>query len=144
VPTEPPSDVPVAGDVEWRLEVGRTRAAHPRRALPFTVNVGWPAGDRVSATAPWPLPQEYDAGLRFDVLDALLEQWEEAGEPSACVWLTRPGVPTVHDEDLLWLAAATHACAAREIALVTVRAVTHTGWLDVLTGESRVWRRLRL
>ena len=144
VPTEPPSDEHVPGDVEWRLEVGRTRAAHPRRTLPFTVNVGWPAGDRVTATAPWPLPQQYDAGLRFDVLDALLEQWEEAGEAAACGWLTRPGLPSLHDEDLLWLAAALHACASREVELVTFRAVTHTGWLDVVSGESRVWRRLRV
>jgi hypothetical protein len=134
----------MAGDPQWRLEVGRTRAAHPRRALPFTLNLGWPADDRVTASLPWPASPDVDAGLRFDVLDALLEQWEERDERSGCAWLTRPGVPEPHDEDLLWYAAAAHAFSAREVGLVAFRAVTHTGWLDVATGENRVWRRLRV
>jgi hypothetical protein len=138
--------VSTIGDPEWRLEVGRTRAAHPRRALPFTVNVGWPAGARVTATLPWPLPHEHDdAGLRFDVLDALVDQWQDGHEDAqACAWSTRPGVPTLHDEDLLWHAAARHVFEAREVALVAFRVVTHTGWLDVASGASTTWRRLRL
>jgi hypothetical protein len=138
--------VSTIGDPEWRLEVGRTRAAHPRRALPFTVNVGRPAGARVTAILPWPPPPEYDAGLRFDLLDALVEQWQDGdeGDDRAYGWLTRPGVPSVHDEDLRWFAATTRAAQARELRLVAFRAVTHTGWLDVATGERTTWRRLRL
>ncbi|WP_148574363.1 hypothetical protein [Nocardioides caldifontis] len=142
------------GDAEWRLEVGRTRAAHRRRALPLTVNVGVPAGPRVTATLPWPPPRELDAGLRFDVVDAVLDQWldqwldqsPDRGQDDgpACAWTTRPGVPNLHDEDQLWHAAARHAFEAREVGLVTFRTVTHTGWLDVVTGESTTWRRLRL
>ena len=132
------------GDPDFRREVARLRAAERRRSFPLGLHLGHPQGTRHGVEVPWPVPAEYDAGLRFDVLDALLEQWDEVAGGPVCVWLTRPGVPTVHDVDLEWLAAATRGCGAHEVELLTVRAVTHTGWLDVVTGEQRVWRRLRL
>jgi hypothetical protein len=34
--------------------------------------------------------------------------------------------------------------AAHGVRLTGFYAITRTGWLDVRTGEARVWRRLRL
>jgi hypothetical protein len=102
------------------------------------------------------VPQGYDAGLRLDIviglLDALLadppgprdDPKPAAEPPEAAAWLTRPGEPALHDRDLEWYSATSHAFAAYGVRLVTFRAVTRSGWLDVVTGEQRVWRRLRL
>ncbi len=94
----------------------------------------------------WPAPAVYDTGLRFDVLDGLVEtllpSWE--GADPVWVWLTRPGVPEVHDVDLTWFAAAQRVLGAHGVPRAGFRAVTRTGWLDVATGESRTWTRLRL
>ena len=146
-------DPPAAGPdlaVAWRTEVGRFRAAQPRRIFPLTVQVGVPLGPRVGAEVPWPMPAGYDDGLRFDVVDVLLDAWQRLGRQEAqesrdaYLWLTRPGVPELHDVDLLWHAAAAGAFAAHETGLLGVLALTRTGWVDVRTGDRRVWRRLRL
>jgi hypothetical protein len=50
----------------------------------------------------------------------------------------------LHDQDALWHAAAVHAFDAFRIRLDAFRVVTKSGWLDVRTGESRTWKRLRL
>jgi hypothetical protein len=128
------------------------------------VHVGVPGGARRSTQVPWPVPPEYDAGLRLDLmtglLDALLdalpdglpEALPECGacgaEPvrvrEACAWLTRPGDPVLHDRDLEWYSASVHAFGVHDVRLLRFRAVTRSGWFDVVTGDQRVWRRLRL
>lgn len=112
------------------------------------LHVGAPAGARRSSTVPWPVPPEFDAGLRLDLVTALLEALAaERGRcavEEACAWLTRPGQPVLHDRDLEWYSASVHAFAAYDVRLLAFRAVTRSGWLDVVTGEQRVWRRLRL
>ncbi len=131
----------------WRLEVGRFRAEQQRRTFPLTLHVGVPAGPRVSAEVPWPVPREYDDGLRFDLLTGLVERWGSRGddqEAPGVAWLTRMGFPEPHDQDLAWHAAAVRALAAQDRHLAQFRVVTKNGWLDVRTGERRVWRRLRL
>ena len=50
----------------------------------------------------------------------------------------------MHDLDLQWLAAARTAFGMHGRPLEGFYALTRTGWRDVLTGESRVWKRLRL
>ena len=107
------------------------------------MHVGVPLGDRLTVEVPWPTPPGYDAGLRFDLVAALVEGWSLA-EEDAFGWLTRPGVPEPHDVDLQWLAAATRAFGAHGVGLLGFRALTRTGWLDVRSGERRVWKRLRL
>ena len=131
----PPDALPEA----WRREVGRFRVAERRRVFPLGVHVGVPGGPRSSLELPWP-PTGLDPGLRFDLVAALLTQ----GASPAYLWLTRPGVPELHDEDLDWHAAAVRAFDAHGVALAGVHAVTRTGWLDVVTGGSRSWKRLRL
>jgi len=81
-----------------------------------------------------------DAGLRSDLVGVLLTR---AQEP-AYLWLTRPGVPERHDVDLDWHAAALRAFGAYGAALRGCLAVTRSGWLDVVSGEAKSWKRLRL
>ena len=107
------------------------------------MHVGLPLGDRVTIEVPWPATAEYDAGLKFDLVAALVGSWSRAGK-DAFGWLTRPGVPDPHDADLQWLAAATRAFGAQGVGLRGFLAITRTGWLDVRSGERRVWKRLRL
>jgi hypothetical protein len=136
----------------WRAEVGAFRAGERRRRFPMGLHVGAPAGERRTAWVPWPVPREYDAGLRLDVvtglLDGLLDGLGTAAEDdppaAAAAWVTRPGEPVLHDRDLEWYSAAVHAFAAYGVRLSTFRAVTRSGWLEVATGDQRVWRRLRL
>ena len=117
------------------------------------VHVGVPGGSRQSGDVPWPVPREYDAGLRLDLVTGLLDGLAAAGADTgtaardgsaASAWVTRPGEPLLHDRDLEWYSAAAHAFAAYGVRLETFRVVTRSGWLDVVTGEQRVWRRLRL
>jgi hypothetical protein len=123
----------------WRTEVGRFRVAQPRRTFPLGVHLGVPAGPRCSLELPWP-PDGVDAGLRSDLLGALLTRAEEP----AYLWLTRPGVPERHDVDIDWHAAAVRAFGAYGASLRGSFAVTRSGWLDVVNGEARSWKRLRI
>ena len=82
-----------------------------------------------------------DRGLRLEVVGALLDEQELR---EAAAWRVRPGVPEPQDADLDWLAATTFAFAAHGTRLTGFYAITRTGWLDVRTGESQVWKRLRL
>ena len=123
-----------------RREVGRFRAAEQRRRFPATLHVGRLDGSRTTLEVPatgGPL----DRATAFDLLDCRLD----AGLPAEVdAWVTRAGVPELHDADLLWLTVTSAAVAARGSSLVSFHAVTRTGWLDVRTGETRVWVRLRL
>jgi hypothetical protein len=129
---------------DWRTEVGRFRARQPRRVFPLTIHVGSPGGPRVQVEVPWPVAMGYDAGLRFDLVSALLERWDGNPGGHAFGWLSRPGVPDLHDRDLEWHSATVRAFGGHGLQLLGFRAVTRTGWVDVLSGERRVWRRLRL
>jgi hypothetical protein len=135
-----PAAAELAVDAAFRLEVGRLRARDQRRTFPAELRLGHPDGDRATLELP-----AADAGLRFDLVSALLDLCrEEHGGAPAYAWVVRPGVPTVHDTDLHWYAAAVRAFGAQGRTLRGFRAVTRSGWLDVVTGESRVWKRLRL
>lgn len=82
-----------------------------------------------------------DAALRTDVISSLLD---DAGADPVSAWVARPGSPAPHDVDLQWLAAATMAFAMHGRDLEGFYAITRAGWLDVRTGDSRTWKRLRL
>jgi hypothetical protein len=124
-----------------RREVGRFRARESRRVFDASVHVGLLDGPRDSFTVRAADLPVVDAGLRTDVVSALLDDspgdWRTA-------WLVRPGVPELHDLDLVWLAAARTAFGMHARPLEAFYTVTRSGWLDVLSGESRVWKRLRL
>ena len=131
-------------DAAFRLQVGRFRAGEQRRIFPMRVSLGLPAVAAVETELPWPVSPEFDAGLRFDLVCGLVDEWMASGGGPAFGWLTRPGAPQSHDRDLEWYSATVRACAAYDCELLGFRAVTRSGWWDVETGRSRVWRRLRL
>lgn len=124
-----------------RLEVGRLRRRESRRVFDTSVNVGRLGGERDTFVVRAQDLPVMDRGLRLEVMAALLD--EQAAEEAAA-WLVRPGVPEPADADLDWLAAAAFEFAVHGARLSGFYVVTRTGWLDVRTGESRVWKRLRL
>jgi hypothetical protein len=144
------------GRDDWRAEVGALRSDERRRRFPMGVHVGTPVGRRRTAEVLWPVPDHYDAGLRLDLLSGLLDAFlgadrvattgpaAGAGRWELFGWVTRPGEPVLHDRDLEWYSSAAHAFAAYDVRLLGFRAVTRSGWLDVVNGDHRVWRRLRL
>ena len=133
-------------DPAFRREVATFRVPDRRRTFPMHLHVGLPDGDRRRLEVPWPVPASYDVGLRLDLADALVDALAAEWPPEAPAWgwLTRPGLPELHDCDLAWLAVLRHAFGVHDLTLAGFRAVTRTGWLDVLTGESRTWKRLRV
>ncbi len=144
VPTTRPTDRQAADPrAGWRREVGELRVREQRRRHPLGVHVGEPAGRRESLELPWPEPGWYDSGLRVDLVTALLAR-PGARVGSAACWLTRPGVPDLHDADLAWYAAALRGFGAQDVTLTGFYAVTRSGWLEVATGDRRAWKRLRL
>jgi hypothetical protein len=124
-----------------REEVGRFRARESRRVFDVSVHVGVLAGARDSFVVRAQDLPAVDAALRIDVVSALLEAGPDSWRTA---WLVRPGTPEVHDLDLQWLAAAGTAFGMHGRPLDGFFVVTRAGWRDVLTDETRVWKRLRL
>jgi len=135
--------VPTAEERESRLraEVGRLRLRETRRVFDLAVHVGVLGGGHDTFVLRAQDLRVVDAALRVDAVARLLEdappQWDSA-------WLSRPGGPEPHDEDVRWLAAASAAYGMHGRRLTGFHVVTRYGWRDVLTGEQRTWRRLRL
>jgi hypothetical protein len=126
-----------------RLEVGRLRARETHGHFDTVVHLGLlgePHSTCAVSRADGPV---LDPGTRTDVVTRLLEGGL-GPEDRACVWLTRAGEPVVQDDDLAWLAAASRAFGSLDQRLEGFWTVTRTGWLDLRTGESRTWKRLRL
>lgn len=111
--------------------------AESRRRFPVILHAGEP-GRSVRHVEDPPLG---DPGLRADVALALLRQAGVLTE-RPCLWLTRPGELTPHDDDLRWVGPTRWAAAAlgSPTALVVV---TRRGWFDPVSGVRREWRRLR-
>lgn len=125
-----------------RTEVGRLRARESRRIFDTSIVVGLPGQtDRASFVVRARDEPAVDAALRTDVLCRLLEQRSVA---TPVVLVIRAGMPTAHDIDLQWLAAADMAFGVHGEVLNGFYAITRAGWLDVRTGERRTWARLRL
>lgn len=80
-----------------------------------------------------------DVQLRVELVAALLES---SDAPYA--WVTRPGPAEVIEDDGAWLAAAVAAFGIAGRDLNAFYALSRTGWVDIRSGERRVWKRLRL
>ena len=124
-----------------RQEVGRFRARESRRVFDLSVHVGVLGGPRDSFVVRAQDLPAVDGALRTDVVAALLE---DSPDDWRTAWLVRPGTPEQHDLDLQWLAAAGTAFGMHGRPLHGFFVITRTGWRDVLTDETRVWKRLRL
>lgn len=126
-----------------RSEVGRLRAEERRQRFETVVRLGRLGGPHGRCLVTAADQGVLDAGTRAEVVTRLLEQHLPSDE-EACVWLTRAGEPALQDEDLAWLSASRFAFDASGHRLAGFWSVTRTGWLDVPTGETRTWKRLRL
>jgi hypothetical protein len=126
-----------------RLEVGDLRQRQKRQRFDTVVHLGRLGGRHRTCTVPLADRAVLDPGTRTDVVSRLLEAEPVSAGP-ASVWLSRAGEPQVQDDDLAWLSAAGRAFGALDRRLDGFWVVTRTGWLDVRTGESRTWKRLRL
>lgn len=124
-----------------RQEVGLLRQRETRRVFDTVVYVGTLGGDRDSFVARAADLPSLDGAMRTDVVSALLERTDDT---LATVWLTRAGQPDAYELDLAWLAAARTAFGMHGRPLLGCFVVTRYGWRDVLTGDSRAWKRLRL
>jgi len=137
----PHSTVPTVPEALLRLEVGRLRRRETRRAFDSAVYVGSLDGERDSFTLPLRDVPAIDSGVRTDVICTLLARTDPA---LRTWWLVRPGHPEQHDADLAWAGAARRAFALHERPLAGCYVITRYGWLDLDTGRSRSWKRLRI
>lgn len=126
-----------------RQAVGTLRARESRRVFDSVVHVGELDGEVQSFVARAQDLPALDDSLRTDVVSALVAELDPALR-SPTVWLTRCGVPDLHDLDLRWLAAASAACSEHGCVVGGFYVITRTGWLDVESGETQTWKRLRL
>lgn len=124
-----------------RIEVGTFRAGERRRRFAPKLCVGVLAGERRELELPVRKMEYVDRQVRPDYVLALLETAPEAAD---CVWVSRPGETVVTDDDVAWLVAAESAFGSADRGLTGCFVITRHGWIDVRTGESRVWKRLRL
>ena len=132
---------------ELRLAVGRLRSRERRARFPVTFHLGVLGGPCEAYAVPPEDAEVLDAALRIDLAGRLLEAHRSRTAPAGAevvVWLTRPGEPTPQDVDLAWMAATEVALTAAGAPAADCYAITRSGWLDVRTGTSRTWTRLRL
>jgi len=124
-----------------RVEAGRFRESERRRRFDVALHVGTPAGPRTSTVVPARQQTHVDRQTRIELYGALLEV---APDGTDSAWLTRPRTAALEDGDLAWMVGATAAFGAAGRPLEGFFAITRDGWVDVRTGERRVWKRLRL
>ncbi|MGH3444976.1 MAG: hypothetical protein ACRDPB_06340 [Nocardioidaceae bacterium] len=124
-----------------REEVGRFRRRESRRKFDPIFQVGQIGGARDSFVVRRGDLPALDTALRTEVAYSLLTQ---SGPQANAAWLTRPGVPEPCDADWDWFSATRAAFEIDARELAGFYAITRTGWLDLRTGRSRVWTRLRL
>ena len=117
------------------------RSAGRRRALEYTAYVGVPGAAR-TAFAHDP---DHDPVLRADLVeravDALPERLPERG--GACAWVTRPDGFEVDTRDHQWFVASRTGFERHSLELPAFFVVGRYGWLEVLSGRTRTWTRVR-
>jgi len=128
-----------------RLEVAVLRVRHDHgRNVSTVLHLGVPGGAR--ATAPLPRaddPLLSDPGFRTDVAVRLAELAVERNLPLHA-WLARDGDLELRTGDRAWWPALRGALAVSGRAPAGLHVVTKTGWCDVVAGERRTWKRLRV
>ena len=108
------------------------------RALATTAHVGIPGGEHVSIAH----RDLHEHALRTDVVVRALDGLVETR--AACAWLTRGGGLERGDADVAWFAAARAGFGFHGLALPHFYVINRKGWLDLVTWESQVWRRVRV
>jgi len=111
------------------------RECGSRRAVAAALRVGTPGDDLVIPDQEW-----YDDALRADLVERALSCLDQ---PRPIAWLTRTGDCRLpQDADHAWCAATT-AAALRIGTEVDFFVVTRKGWMELRTGRSRQWVRVR-
>ena len=110
-------------------------SAGTRRALPTTCHVGRPTGEQVA------LPDVPDQGLRTDLVVRAIDGLTST--EGACAWVTRGGDLDTTDTDAAWFAATRAGFSLHGLELPAFVVVTRSAWLDLVSEEHRVWRRVR-
>ena len=109
-----------------------------RRALPATCHVGHPHDEHVRLAE---LEGAREPSLMADLVTRAIDGLQEV--EGACAWVTRGGDLGTTDADAAWFAAARQGFARHGLALPAFAVVTRTAWVDLVSGEQRVWRRVR-
>jgi len=111
--------------------------AGTRRSLPITCHVGHPCGEQVhlehGVTA--------DPSLRADLVERAIDGLLVVD--AACAWITRGGELTLTDADAEWFAASRTAFARHGLRLPAFVVLNRSGWVDLVSGEQRLWSRVR-
>ena len=143
--TPDPVDAMARGmGVELRAFV---RDAGRRRALPFTAYVGVPGAVRTPLTEALTealvgdLPD--DPALRADLVERVVDSLAERDLRRACGWVTRPGPMRVDTRELAWFVAVTAGFARHGLVLPAFFIVGRSAWLEVRSGRTREWARVR-
>ncbi len=108
------------------------------RALPTTAHIGVPGGEHVSVAH----QGLHDHALRTDVVVRALDGLPDTS--GACCWLTRSGELERGDADAEWFAAALAGFAVHGLLLPHFYVLNRRGWRDLVTGDTRVWTRVRV
>jgi len=124
-----------------RMEVGRFRQRERRRRFDLVLHVGTVDAGSTSLEIPADRWEFLDRQVRVELVSALLET---APEGSDSVWVTRAGSAVLEEGDVAWLPAAVAAFGAEGRELAGCYVITREGWVDVRSGERRVWKRLRI
>lgn len=126
-----------------RREVARLRSQHSRQRFDSVIHLGRLDGSFLTCAVTTADQPVLDPGTRSEVVEAMLECLPERDGPAAA-WLSRPGEPLLQDEDLAWHSATSRAFDVHDRTMAGFWTITRTGWLDVRTGDTRTWKRLRL
>lgn len=132
-----------------RLRVARLRSTTTSRSFPTCVEVvALGRNDDIDGDLSAlvharldPAPAAPDRGLRVDLLCRLL-----FAAPGPCVVVvTRPDYHDVcTEDDLAWSGSAVAAAGVSAVDLAGVVMLSRWGWLDLLSGRRRDWKRLRI
>lgn len=113
-------------------------AAGTRRSLPTTCHIGHPGGQH----SRWVHGGDTDEPtMRVDLVERAIDGLVMTNR--ACGWLTRAGELDLADADAEWFAAARAGFARHGLPLPNFFVLNRSGWVNLVTGERRVWTRVR-
>jgi hypothetical protein len=124
-----------------RLEVAHFRERERRRTFDPALWVGSVGRHRASVAVPSHRLAMVDRQVGAELFAGLLE---EAPDGTDTAWLSRSGPVVVELGDVAAMVAAETAFGSAGRRLAGCYVITREGWVDLRTGERRVWRRLRL
>jgi hypothetical protein len=111
--------------------------AGTRRSLATTCHVGHPCGEQVHLDH----AVTTDPSLRADLVERAIDGLLVVD--GACAWITRGGELTLTDADAEWFAATRTAFARHGLPLPAFLVLNRSGWVDLVSGEQRLWSRVR-